>query len=304
MTVADASLYTNFSGFTELKRQARTDQGSALKEVARQFEAIFLQQMLKEMRSAKLAEGIFDSSQTQFYEEIYDQQLALHLSKTSGLGLAAVLERQLSQDPKLGLQSRTDLDSMPLLQQGGKAMPLTGALQGPMPLETPIKSYAKAAATVGDDLPFSGSEDFVQRLRPHAEVAAVKLGVAPEVLLAQAALETGWGQHQMRYANGQNAHNLFGIKAGNGWSGERVAVSTLEYEDGVAVRKTEPFRAYDSYEESFLDYANLIMSNPRYGRALGAGSDAKVYFRELQKAGYATDPGYAEKLTAIYQHLK
>jgi flagellar protein FlgJ len=301
MTVADASLYTDFSGFTELKRQARNDQESALKEVARQFEAIFLQQMLKEMRSAKLAEGVFDSSQTQFYEEIYDQQLALHLSRTSGLGLAEVLERQLSQDPRMS-GSRAGLDALPLLQRGGQAMPLQGAMQATMPLAQ--QKTSSSPVVTEEDAPFQGQDDFVRRLRPHAEAAAAKLGVEPEVLIAQAALETGWGKHQMRHGNGGNAHNLFGIKAGNSWSGERVAVSTLEYEDGVAVRKTEPFRAYGSYRESFLDYANLIMSNPRYGRALGVGGDAKAYFRELQKAGYATDPAYAEKLTAIYQRLE
>lgn len=323
MTVADASIYTDFSGLTALKGKAARNPEGALDEVTRQFESLFLQQMIKEMRKAKLADGIFDSSQSQFYRDMYDQQLALHLSKSGGLGLAEVLKRQLSGVPgvaaagaqastrEVALAERQNLDGLPLLDQGGTPGPVVGALQGPLdnrfprvarsvtPVHRPQPVTQVAPYTGDPSAPFAGPEEFVQRLMPHAREAAAMLGVEPDVLIAQAALESGWGSRQFNLPNGQPAYNLFGIKADLDWDGKRVAVSTLEYEDGVAVRRREPFRAYDSYRESFLDYASFIVSNPRYGRALQAAQNAPAYFRELQRAGYATDPDYAGKLSGI-----
>jgi flagellar protein FlgJ len=134
---------------------------------------------------------------------------------------------------------------------------------------------------------------------PAAEKAAAQLKLAPEALLAQAALETGWGKHVMRHADGSSSHNLFGIKAGGRWDGDKVRVATLEYRDGVAMRTREDFRAYDSWEESFQDYVRFVSGNPRYAEALQASSDAGTYFERLQAAGYATDPAYAEKINRI-----
>jgi flagellar protein FlgJ len=311
MTVADASVYTDFSGLAALRAKAANHQEDALDEVARQFEALFLQQMLKEMRKANLAEGIFDSSQSQFYRDMYDQQLSLHLSKGGGLGLTEVLKRQLGGTDTRTLAARPGLDNLPLLSSGQAAMPISGALQAqPMPLDGRVRSAVGSPAATArphaQEAGFTGADDFVQRLRPHAREAARMLGVNPDVLIAQAALETGWGKRQMSFPDGRPACNLFGIKANAGWQGDRVAVSTLEYEGGVAVRKREPFRAYGSYRESFLDYANFIVSNPRYGKALRVADDPRAYFSELQKAGYATDPGYANKLTAVLnsRHLR
>ncbi|MBF0257030.1 MAG: flagellar assembly peptidoglycan hydrolase FlgJ [Gammaproteobacteria bacterium] len=337
MAIADASVYTDFAGLTALKAKASKNQAAAVGEVARQFEAMFLQQMLKEMRKASPGDGIFDSSQSQFYREMYDQQLAQHLSKSGGIGLSEVLERQLGGKNE-ALAARDGLDNLPLISNGQPPMPIQGALQGaPLPLDNriypgrarvPVRQTAAGAevptqapsqpSTASDKVaragrggaaenqPFTSAEDFVRRLRPHAQEAAAKLGVDADVLIAQAALESGWGRRQMYHPDGSSAHNLFGIKANRSWQGDKVAVSTLEYEGGVAVRKTEPFRSYASYRESFLDYANFILSNPRYGKALSVADNPRAYFSELQKAGYATDPGYADKLTSVLRskHLK
>lgn len=310
MAIADASVYTDLASLGSLKRQATSDKKAATAEVARQFEAMFLQQVLKEVRNTKLSEGIMDSSQSDFYQEMYDQQLALHLTKGGGLGLAQVLERQLGAiQPESSGVEVDKADAMPLLQQGAKAQPIQGAMQGLddyfLNRQRSIKVSPKTGLPVQGFSPieagpsFAGRQDFVERMLPHAQEAAAKLGVQPEVLVAQAALESGWGRRSIRHADGREAYNLFGIKAKGGWSGDKAIVSTLEYEGGVAVRKREPFRAYNSYRESFMDYADFIASNPRYARALESASNPRQYYRELQKAGYATDPQYANKLTTM-----
>ncbi len=148
-------------------------------------------------------------------------------------------------------------------------------------------------------LPGGDPVSFVRALAPHAAVAAKKLGVSVRALLAQAALETGWGKHLPSHGNGNSSFNLFGIKAGSSWGGDKVSVATLEYENGVAVRKRDAFRAYDSPSESFADYARLIADSPRYAQALGQGENIAGFARGLVHGGYATDPAYVAKITAI-----
>jgi flagellar protein FlgJ len=151
-----------------------------------------------------------------------------------------------------------------------------------------------------EDIAFDGTpDDFLRRLWPMAEQAAAQLQLAPEALLAQAALETGWGKHVMRRPDGDSSHNLFGIKADARWQGGAVPMSTLEYQDGVAVKTRADFRAYASYADSFQDYVGFLRSNPRYRDALGKTDDPAAYFAELQSAGYATDPRYAEKILKV-----
>lgn len=329
MAIADASVYTDLAGLNSLKVQATKDKKTATAEVARQFEAMFVQQVLKEVRKTKLSDGLMDSSQSDFYQEMYDQQLALHLTKGGGLGLAQVLERQLgaiqpgaSDNAGGSLERDQDgtPDAMPLLRQPGqpRSGTIRGAMQGPgdylwnraranvnasTSAAASRSASGAAGAASGEGGGFSSQEAFVQSMLPHATEAAARLGVQPEVLVAQAALESGWGQRSIRHADGREAYNLFGIKAKGGWGGERAVVSTLEYESGVAVRKREPFRAYSSYRESFMDYAEFILGNPRYAKALASASNPKGYYQELQKAGYATDPAYANKLTAMLKAL-
>ncbi len=259
------SVYTDFQGLAALRRRAQDDSPEALRAVAREFEAIFMQMMLKSMREASLGEGIFDNEQSSFYQEMFDKQIAIHLARRQGLGLADVLVRQ--------------------LRPGQTPAPAGGEASPPAPA-------ARGAA-------FSSPEAFVRGLQDPAREAAARLGVAPRVLLAQAALETGWGQRILRGPDGASSHNLFGIKAGPDWQGARVTAQTLEYRDGVARREQAVFRAYDSFSQSFMDYADFILGNPRYQAALARADDPRAYLQALQEAGYATDPDYAAKIQGI-----
>jgi flagellar protein FlgJ len=162
----------------------------------------------------------------------------------------------------------------------------------------PVESTDQTMPTTANEST-EKTQQFIQTMYPHAQQAAEKLGVQPEVLLAQAALETGWGRHMIQHPNGSNSFNLFGIKASHDWQGERVAVSSLEYDQGVARKQLSAFRAYDSYASSFADYAELISSRPRYQGAINNAADPEAYLHALQDAGYATDPRYAEKIIGI-----
>lgn len=283
-----ARIYTDFQGLTDLKREARRESSSALREVAEQFEAMFLRMLLKNMREASLGDGLFDSDQTRFYQDMFDQQLSIHLARGRGLGIADMLERQLG-GKGLPPAGRSEAD---------KAVPASGLEPGALPVRhEPLPSASESAPEPSPT--FESREDFVRTLWPHAERVGRELGVKPEVLLAQAALETGWGRHVITAPDGRSSHNLFNIKADGRWNGERMMVSTLEYQDGVAVRQRASFRAYGSYAESFTDYADFLRSNPRYREALRQAGNAEAFVNELQRAGYATDPKYAEKISMI-----
>jgi flagellar protein FlgJ len=289
MDIDMAQVYTDFSGLAALKARAREDQDAALDQVSRQFESLFLQMMLKSMRDASLGGGLMDSKQSEFYRDMYDKQIAVDMAQTHGIGLADVLKRQLGggiSAPYGGL-SPEEYIGMPIqVSPSGKATP--GAGESGAPRE-------KAATMKFDGSP----ESFLDQLWPVAEEAAAKLDLAPEALLAQAALETGWGRHVMQQHQGDSSHNLFGIKADSRWQGDKVHVSTLEYRDGVALNTRANFRAYGSFEESFSDYVDFVQQNPRYRAALSKTDDPEAYFSALQEAGYATDPAYADKIKRI-----
>jgi len=280
---ADARLVADITGLERLKTQAREDQSSAIGEVARQFESLLVDMMVKSMRQASLGEGILDSSQSLFYRDMYDQQMASQLAER-GIGLTEVIERQL----------------------GGNALPSVAPGRG---LEDYLGARVRNAPnTAPRPLTDSGSEPvldsprrFVERLMPQAREAADQLGIAPEALLAQAALETGWGRSVIHGSGGGNSHNLFGIKADGRWDGDRASVSTLEFIDGVAVQRRDPFRAYGSYGESFQDYVDFLQGSARYQRALESSDDPRTYFSALQEAGYATDPHYADKVMRVLE---
>jgi len=291
MAAGAPALYTDFTGLQKLKLQAREGQASARAEVARQFESLFVAQMLKSMRAASGGKGLMDSDRSLFYRDMHDQQLATQLAKSGGIGMAEVIERQLGGKPESQDQSGKQVADY-------RAAPVWRNVP-------PLVAEAMAAAR-GDRVVPSGSTDlgetpqeFLRALWPHAEQAARELGVAPEALLAQAALETGWGRHIMSGPDGQPSYNLFGIKADRSWDGQLVHTSTLEYQDGVAVKTRAAFRAYGSFTESFRDYVAFLKENPRYQRVLAAASDPESFVEELQRAGYATDPGYAAKLKNI-----
>jgi flagellar protein FlgJ len=297
-----AAIYTDFTGLTELKARAGQDADGSLDEVARQFESLLLGQMLKSMRQASLGEGLMESEQSLFYRDMYDKQLALHLAKSGGLGLAEMIKRQIGGADEPGPGSPRDVNDyrqQPILgvTPSTPAVAAAPAKTGPeIPATAPVAPIPDAGA---EETANWQPEDFVERLWPWAREAAQKLGLAPQAILAQAALESGWGRRMMQMLDGSSTNNLFGIKADRRWEGEKVSVDTLEYEQGLPSRKKAYFRAYESHRESFNDYVAFLRSSPRYREALEATSDPARYFSALQKAGYATDPRYAAKIDAV-----
>jgi flagellar protein FlgJ len=291
MASGPGALYSDFTGLQKLKMQAREGQAAARSEVARQFESLFVAQMLKSMRAASGGGGLLDNSNSLFYRDMYDQQIATEMAKSRGVGMADVIERQLGGKPEAGSpqgKQVADYRASPLWRSGPALVPGIGsAARGD-------RVISSGPTDLGDS-----REEFLRALWPHAEAAARALGVAPEALLAQAALETGWGRHIMPGPDGQPSYNLFGIKADRGWDGQLVHMSTVEYKDGVALKTRAAFRAYGSYTESFADYVEFLKANPRYQRALAAASNPEAFVEELQQAGYATDPAYAAKLKRI-----
>ena len=297
----------DLTGLEQLRRSAARDDKTAVAEVAVQFEALFIGMMLDSARKANLGDGLFDGEQTQPYLELMDRQVALDMARHGGLGFGKMLLQQLIP----GAQAKPSAGHPPL--PGTGAAPLTAPnVEAQSSSEAPAASQptAEFPAALPQSMTALGgtttegatspAEDFVAQLLPHATAAATALGVEPRLLLAQAALETGWGAGVPQHADGASAHNLFGIKAGGAWSGARIAQWTLEHEDGVAVRRSAQFRAYPSSAASFADYVDLIGNTPRYAAALASVDNPEAYAHAVQAAGYATDPGYADKWLAIY----
>lgn len=290
----------------DLRRAARAGDAAAARETAKQFEALFVNMMIQQMREAMPADGgLFDSEGMKLYESMHDQQLSLAMAQRGGIGLADAIERQLlprsappAGDELLPLHfptHRLPARPAPLIEIGP---PAASTAPSQAAGRTRWEGPASAVAANGN-LPPASPEEFVQRLLPHARRAAAQLGVAPEVLIAQSALETGWGRHVMRDAAGRTSHNLFGIKASGGWAGNSVRVSTLEYRDGLPRRETAAFRGYPDEAASFADYVRLVGGHPRYQQAIANAGSPEAYLRGLQEAGYATDPAYADKILSI-----
>ncbi len=294
--INNASFFADPQALASLKQDAKAQDPAALKEAAKQFESLFTQMLLKSMREANKSFGgdsLFGSDQADFYQDMFDDQMALHLSKGKGLGLADMLMRQLA-----GGVTASGVNGGQQTVDGGRQT-LNSASIPP-----PVVEGAQGGGNVTHAPLTTSKADFVRKFLPHAEAAARELGVDPHALLAQAALETGWGQSVPRNAQGECSYNFFGIKATGRWSGGTVNVPTLEFEDGLPVRKAERFRAYSSPADSFKDYAALIRNNPRYEQALGCGSDVTSFATALQEGGYATDPNYAKKIVSVARELR
>ncbi len=302
-SLSSAQLYTDFAGLTELRAKAAQDSSAASAEVAKQFEALFLQSMLAAMRQASQIGDSTDSEQTQFYQSMFDKQIAIDLANGQGIGLAAVLQKELggvaavpAEDKEVSLFLVPDrrMSVTPLIPTPDNDNPFVNDVVKPATPET------MADKPVADWRPES-PEQFIRDLWPQASKVAERLGVPPEVLIAQSALETGWGKKMIRNADGSNSFNLFGIKADARWQGDHANVSTLEYRDGIAQREQAAFRSYPSLQASMDDYVDFLQQSPRYQQALANASDGQTFLKELHKAGYATDPAYVEKISSIMQ---
>lgn len=307
--VLDQRLALDVQGVDALRRTVRASPQEGMKQAAKQFEVVFLQMVLKSMREATPSDGLFSSQSEKTYTSMLDQQLTQNLSGR-GLGLAEAMYAQLSrtmgaQAPGKALPDASAQDprtGAPLMPDARRA----AALSAPAPARAPDLSLyqnATAQATLSRSvLPQAQVEQFVSRMLPAAQRASQASGVPAQLIMAQAALESGWGRREIRADDGTTSHNLFGIKADKSWKGPVVQATTTEYVNGVPQKTLASFRAYGSYEESFADYARFLTSNPRYANVL-ATKDAAEAAHGLQRAGYATDPQYGAKLTRIMKQM-
>lgn len=276
-----ANLAIDSQSLAQLRTQAKNSPDQALKVAAQQFESVFMNMMLKSMREATPQDGMMDSDQSRMFTGMLDQQLAQSMS-SKGIGLADMLVKQLS---------RTGLTA-PMHQVPGFQSPVSGS-QYSAPSTQSVPSAYNATT----------QQDFVNKMLPSALQASAASGVPPQLILGQAALESGWGKREIAMPDGSNSYNLFGIKANAGWHGKVAEVMTTEYKDGVASKQVEKFRAYSSYAEAFKDYTGMLSNNPRYANVMQQTDSPAGMAQALQKSGYATDPKYAEKLVSVMKQM-
>ncbi len=305
----DAQIKDNYldqNSLNAVKAMGRKNDPQALKEIAKKFEAMFVQQMMKSMRDANevFSDGdMFSSSEVKFHQEMLDQQMVLNLTSGKGIGLATSMYQQMQA--MYNKSASTELiEGEPALEPMIKPL-ATNFITNTNASEPPVLISRAAILTKESTTKESKSavaqtqEEFVAALMPFAKQAAAELNIKTDVLLAQAALETGWGKHVIHDTQGNNSFNIFNIKKSNSWEGKSVGVKTLEYQNGIAQKEHAEFRQYDDYRQSFLDYVNVMKTNPRYQHALNAGATSAGYAEALQAAGYATDPDYAAKIKQL-----
>ncbi|UVC29968.1 flagellar assembly peptidoglycan hydrolase FlgJ [Pantoea sp. SOD02] len=271
-----------------LKREAGRSSPDALKAAAKQMEGIFVQMMMKSMRDASFKDELMHSQSSEMFTAMHDQQVAQNIAGSGQLGFADLIVRQLGGESESTQVSAPGRGPMSLVGESSSPR-ATGPLRLPAPL-----SFAQ---------PTEGAHPFISRLMRPAQQAAQQSGVHPHLILAQAALESGWGKREIPAADGTPSHNLFGIKATGDWQGKTTEITTTEYIDGVKRKVKAAFRVYDSYEHALSDYAKLLTKNPRYNRVV-ASTTPEQGAKALQAGGYATDPAYAQKLITIIQKVK
>lgn len=324
-TPIDTAFIHDLSQLDKLRQKSLSSEGAddALLEAAKQFEAIFTQMLFKSMRDANAAfeSDLVDNRTSKFYQEMADEQLSSALSREGSLGIAEMIYQQLKgpEDPKD--KATSEIPGM-LTKENNFFLPArpSSAVSGddaslPLPflpmkniksLQAPNEALFNPSDIIEPALKkekFDSPSDFVSRLMPYAKKAAQALGTDPAILIAQAALETGWGKKIISNARG-SSHNLFNIKADPAWKGNKVAVQTLEFHQNIPVQEMASFRAYGAYEESFDDYVQFLNANPRYAPALLQSKTPDLFIEGLHNAGYATDPNYSNKVMSVFDRVK
>lgn len=303
--MSDAQNFLDINGLNSIRQQSnandKASKAEALNAAAKQFEAIFMQMLLKSMRSAQEvleSDSPFNSQSTKFYRDMHDQQLALELSNNGSLGLSDLIVRQLGGDT----DNFTSSSHFKANVFGNENKNSSNEFS--IPNRRQFTDYVTKVSEKNSisafeaDKEFKKPQDFVTALTEPAKRVQQKLNIPFEVVIAQAALETGWGQKITKTNAGNSSNNLFNIKADGRWSGERTHKETLEFEQGAMVKKREPFRVYQNIAESVDDYINFLSNSSRYKGALKQASDVEQFLHGLQSAGYATDPNYANKIKA------
>jgi flagellar protein FlgJ len=294
---SSANTYTDLNGLAALKKDSKSPQ--AVHAIAQQVDALFLQMMLKSMRDASAGQGEADSNEMGMYQDMFDKQVALTLSQHQGLGIGTSLTRQLSNAAAAAAPAGAPAAGTPATG-AARGAPASGAAAGaPAAGGAALPAPAATSSASPSTSMLQSATQFVSEVLPTIQRAANALGVSPLGMLAQAALETGWGQRMPRNADGTPSLNMFGIKADDGWAGARAVASTVEFSGGVATQRQTAFRAYGSIQESVSDFANLLKGSHRYRNAIAAGGNAQAYVNSIGQSGYATDPEYANKLNDI-----
>ncbi|HEX3382307.1 MAG TPA: flagellar assembly peptidoglycan hydrolase FlgJ [Paraburkholderia sp.] len=307
-------------GFGALSAQAKASPQAGMKMAAQQFDAVFTQMMLKSMRDATPQDGPFDSHDTATFTSMMDQQMAQQLSK-KGIGVADAMLKQLMRNQgmqvggangaagglagmanALGGGSGGDEGQSAALNALARAYGNAQA-NGQLALGRPYSANSALTPPVRGDGSSPKVDAFVDKLAAPAQAASAATGIPARFIIGQAALESGWGKSEIKKTDGSTSHNVFGIKAGNDWTGKTVSTVTTEYVNGKPHRTVEKFRAYDSYEEAMTDYASMLKSNPRYAQVINSSRDVNGFANGMQRAGYATDPHYAKKLMSIMQKM-
>lgn len=293
-----AAIYTDLAGLAKLKGAARHGKAEARQETARQFEALFIQTMLKSMRQAMPESSLTGNDQVKLYQDMLDKQLAIDMTRRGGIGIAEFIERQLAPAAQDSAKaSNTTPEPLALVTRLWGSRPSATSESG----DTGTKTQNTVEKPVGTH--WQSPKDFIQALLPAAKHAAQRLKTRPEAVLAVAALETGWGQHVIAQQDGRSSYNLFGIKA-TGGDTARVSANTLEYKHGAMHRVRQAFRSYTSPSGSVADFADFILQNPRYQAALTHAHDPEAFLAELHKAGYATDPDYTAKVVSVLKQIQ
>lgn len=316
--------YNDLSSLNKITQLGNENKDAALKEVARQFESMFIKMMLKSMRDANAVfeEGNpLNTNESKFYRQMHDDQLALSMSKGKGVGLADSIYRQMKQEFNVGEDDTRRQVNEAIRQFNGVTQKPKEMIQDTLNEGESNSDRAEGIPTIREhnsaqkneknnpepvlkvdqqkQSGFNTPQEFVQTLWPIAQKVGKEMGVEPKAILAQAALETGWGKHLIHHSDGKNSFNLFGIKADKRWDGASAEVSTLEYRQGQPRKEMAHFRVYDSYESSMRDYSQFVSQSKRYQDAINNGQSIKHYSEGLQKGGYATDPFYAQKIQRI-----
>ncbi|WP_172561134.1 flagellar assembly peptidoglycan hydrolase FlgJ [Vibrio parahaemolyticus] len=281
-------------------KEGKDGEQEALHAAARQFESIFTSMMLKSMREANegFESNIMNSQNEKFYRQMLDEQMASELSANGSMGLADMIVAQLTADKGNDKSETAMRDAANSAVEYRRVDPKKAR-----EIEKRLIESGELSRTSHTPAKFDSPESFVNSMKPYAEKAAKALGVEPSLLLAQAALETGWGQKVVQNARG-SSNNLFNIKADRSWQGDKVTTQTLEFHDNTPVKETAAFRSYSNYQDSFNDYVRFLNDNPRYETALQQRGDSESFIRGIHRAGYATDPTYADKVLQVKQKIE
>ncbi|HHF2858803.1 TPA: flagellar assembly peptidoglycan hydrolase FlgJ [Vibrio diabolicus] len=281
-------------------KEGKDGEQEALRAAARQFESIFTSMMLKSMREANegFESNMMNSQNEKFYRQMLDEQMASELSSSGSMGLADMIVKQLTAGQGNDKSETAMRDAANNAVEYRRVDPKKAR-----EIEQRLIESGQLSRPSNEPTRFDSPESFVNSMKPYAEKAAKALGVEPSLLLAQAALETGWGQKVVKNARG-SSNNLFNIKADRSWQGDKVTTQTLEFHDNTPVKETAAFRAYSNYEDSFNDFVRFLNDNPRYETALQQRGNSDSFIRGIHSAGYATDPNYADKVLQVKQKIE